>query len=111
MKVLGVEVPPAQVEKEPVLDVPSIDMTDDATPECSQGNPTQSLLQGRVFAAEDQAVASQAVSSLEDSGRASVSSCSQGGCTQAHPRRLCRQGDVRGGPGAAQAGEEQDWSL
>ena len=33
MKVLGVEVPPAQVEKEPVLDVPAIDMTDDATPE------------------------------------------------------------------------------
>lgn len=33
MKVLGVEVPPAQVEKEPVLDVPAIDMTDDAAPE------------------------------------------------------------------------------
>ncbi len=33
MKVLGVEVPPAQVEKEPVLDVPATDMTDDATPE------------------------------------------------------------------------------
>ena len=33
MKVLGVEVPPAQVEKEPVLYVPAIDMTDDATPE------------------------------------------------------------------------------
>ena len=33
MKVLGVEVPPARVEKEPVLDVPAINMTDDAAPE------------------------------------------------------------------------------
>jgi hypothetical protein len=51
MKVLGVEVPPAEAEREPVLDVPAIDMTAAQPQEAVSASAAEAVTEGAVNAA------------------------------------------------------------